>query len=190
MTALRLSCFGTVLLLTIVAVARDGSTPADKSKMSPVSETVVVTGTFAPTPQNEIDRAVTVVGMDSQPGLYNNWVDLLEFVPSVDLRQRGPNNIQGDLSIRGSGFGETLVLLDGFRMDDVQTGHHDMDLPIPTTAVDRIEVMRGAGSALYGSDAMAGSVNVITAKPEHSDIREDCGDKRVSHRRNRYAWSA
>ena len=175
MPGLRLSRFGIVLCLTIAAVAQEDSAPADKSKIKPVNETVVVTGTFAPAPQNDIDRAVTVVGIDSQPGLYNNWVDLLELVPSVDLRQRGTNNIQGDLSIRGSGFGETLVLLDGFRMDDVQTGHHDMDLPIPTTAVDRIEVMRGAGSALYGSDAMAGSVNVITAKPEHSDIRVGAG---------------
>ena len=172
---LWLSRFGIVLLLTISAVAQEGSAPADKSKIKPVTETVVVTGTFIPAPLNELDRSVTVVGTDSQPGLYNNWVDLLELVPSVDLRQRGPNNIQGDLSIRGSGFGETLVLLDGFRMDDVQTGHHDMDLPIPTTAVDRIEVLRGAGSALYGSDATAGSVNVITAKPEHSDIRVGAG---------------
>src|SRR5579859_144467 len=175
LTGLRLSGFGIVLFLTMIAVAQDGSLPADRSKIKPVTETVVVTGTFGPTPQSEIDRAVTVVGTDAQPGLYNNWVDLLELVPSVDLRQRGPSNIQGDLSIRGSGFGETLVLLDGFRMDDVQTGHHDMDLPVPTTSVDRIEVLRGAGSALYGSDAMAGSINVITAKPEHSDIRVGAG---------------
>jgi iron complex outermembrane receptor protein len=172
---LRVSRFGIVLFLTIAAVAQNGPAPADKSQIKPVNETVVVTGTFIPAPLNELDRSVTVVGTDSQPGLYNSWVDLLEFVPSVDLRHRGPNNIQGDLSIRGSGFGETLVLLDGFRMDDVQTGHHDMDLPIPATAVDRIEVLRGAGSALYGSDAMAGSVNVITAKPANSDIRVGAG---------------
>ena len=128
MPGLRVSCFAIVLLLTISAIAQDGSSSSDKSKVKPVNETVVVTGTFTPTPQNEIDRAVTVVETDSRPGLYNNWVDLLELVPSVDLRQRGPNNIQGDLSIRGSGFGETLVLLDGFRrsgypkMEVIQAG--------------------------------------------------------------------
>jgi outer membrane receptor for ferrienterochelin and colicin len=48
-------------------------------------------------------------------------------------------------------------------MDDVQSAHHDMDLPLPSGSVDRIEVLRGAGSTLYGSDAMAGAINVITA---------------------------
>ena len=175
LAGLRDSCFGIVLLLTLPAIAQDASPSSDNKKINPTSETIVVTGTFAPSPRNELDRSVTVVGTDSQSGLYNNWVDLVELVPSVDLRQRGPNNIQGDLSIRGSGFGETLVLLDGFHMDDAQSGHHDMDLPVPTMAVDRIEVLRGAGSALYGSDAMAGSVNVITARPEHSDVRVGAG---------------
>jgi len=156
-------------------MAQETPTPADAKKVSRPDETVVVTGTFTPTPENEIDRAVTVVEARPPQNLYNSWVDLLELVPSVDLRQRAPNNIQGDLSIRGSGFGETLVLLDGFRMDDVQTGHHDMDLPLPAAAVERIEVMRGAGSALYGSDAMAGSVNVITVRPEQSEARIGAG---------------
>jgi len=169
-------CFGTVLFLTVAnAFAQEVSGPADAKKVNRPDETVVVTGTFTPTPENEIDRSVTVVEAGPQQNLYNSWVDLLELVPSVDLRQRAPNNVQGDLSIRGSGFGETLVLLDGFRMDDVQTGHHDMDLPLPAAAVGRIEVLRGAGSALYGADAMAGSVNVITGQPEQSDIRVGAG---------------
>jgi len=169
-------CFGTVLFLTVAnAFAQEVSGSADAKKVNRPDETVVVTGTFTPTPENEIDRSVTVVEAGPQQNLYNSWVDLLELVPSVDLRQRAPNNVQGDLSIRGSGFGETLVLLDGFRMDDVQTGHHDMDLPLPAAAVGRIEVLRGAGSALYGADAMAGSVNVITGQPEQSDIRVGAG---------------
>jgi len=172
----RLCRFGTVLFLTVAsAVAQEASPTADPTKVQAPDETIIVTGTFTPTPENEIDRAVTVVEAGPQHNLYNSWVDLLELVPSVDLRQRGPSNIQGDLSIRGSGFGETLVLLNGFRMDDAQTGHHDMDLPVPTAAVERVEVMRGAGSALYGSDAMAGSVNVITRRPEQSDIRVGAG---------------
>ena len=176
MRVFRIICLAASLLLNgLSAIAQKDSAPADQKKIKAPEETVVVTGTFAPTPASEIDRSVTVVEAGPARPLYNNWVDLLELVPSVDLRQRAPGNIQGDLSIRGSGFGETLVLLNGFRMDDAQTGHHDMDLPVPSTSVERIEVMRGAGSALYGSDAMAGSVNVITARPEHSDIRVGAG---------------
>jgi outer membrane cobalamin receptor len=172
----RLCRFGTVLFLTVAsAVAQEASITADARKVQAPDETIIVTGTFTPTPESEIDRAVTVVEADPQHNVYSSWVDLLELVPSVDLRQRGPSNIQGDLSIRGSGFGETLVLLNGFRMDDAQTGHHDMDLPVPTAAVERVEVMSGAGSALYGSDAMAGSVNVIIGRPEQSGIRVGAG---------------
>jgi iron complex outermembrane receptor protein len=138
-------------------------------------ETVVVTGTFAPMPETEIDRSVSVIEIQQQGSLYKSWVDSLELVPSVDLRQRAPNDVQGDFSIRGSSFGQTLVLVNGLRMDDVQSSHHDMDLPLPSDSVERIEVLRGAGSSLYGSDAMAGSVNVITAAPEHSDVRVGAG---------------
>jgi hypothetical protein len=56
-----------------------------------------------------------------------HYVSCSQLVPSIDLRQRAPVGVQGDLSIRGSTFGQALVLL---RMDDVQTGHYDMDLPL------------------------------------------------------------
>jgi iron complex outermembrane receptor protein len=134
-------------------------------------ESVVVTGTFTPVPQTEVDRSVTVIETDGQELLYPNWVDYLKTSPSVDLRQRAPANIQSDFSIRGSTFGQTLVLLNGLRMNDVQTGHHDMDLPLPTSSVQRIEILRGAGSTLYGSDAMAGAINVITIRPQNFDFR-------------------
>ena len=138
-------------------------------------ETVVVTGTFTPVAQTEIDRSVTVLDTTNQDLLHNNWVDYLELSPSLDLRQRAPNDVQGDLSIRGSTFGQALVLVNGLRMDDVQSGHHDMDLPLPTELIQRMEILRGAGSTLYGSDAMAGSLNVITATPEHSDLHLGTG---------------
>ncbi len=175
MIGLQLFRGATVLFLIGNIVAQEGPSSNTPTKISPRNETVVVTGTFAPLPESEVDRSVTVIEADQKNPLYNSWVDLLDLVPSVDLRQRATNNVQGDLSIRGSSFGETLVLLNGLRMDDVQSGHHDMDLPLPATSVERIEVMRGAGSALYGSDAMAGSVNVITAKPEHTDLRAGAG---------------
>jgi iron complex outermembrane receptor protein len=144
----------------------------DPSKTIPVrSESVVVTGTFAPLPQTEVDRSVTILNTDGQDLLYNNWVDYLELSPSVDFRERAPADVQGDLTIRGSTFGQTLVLVDGLRMNDVQTAHHDMDLPLPTGSVKRVEILRGAGSTLYGSEAMAGTVNIITRQPERTDAR-------------------
>jgi outer membrane cobalamin receptor len=134
-------------------------------------ETIVVTGTFTPMPLEDIDRSVDVIDTKSNSVIYNNWVDYLQLVPSVDLQQRAPGDVQTDLTIRGSTFGQTLVLLNGLRMNDVQTGHHNMDLPLPTAAIDRIEILRGAGSTLYGSDAMAGSINLIATPAAYSDYR-------------------
>ncbi len=139
------------------------------------AESIVVTGTFTPVDQSEIDRSLSVVETDGQELLYDNWSDYLELSPSIDLRQRAPADVQGDLSIRGSTFGQTLILVDGLRMNDVQTAHHDMDLPLPTDSVERIEILRGAGSTLYGSDAMAGTINVITRRPERTDLRVGAG---------------
>ena len=144
--------------------------PSEQTVAPVQNESVIVTGTFTPVSETEIDRSVTVLETTDQELLHNNWVDYLELSPSLDLRQRAPNDIQGDLSIRGSTFGQTLVLLNGLRMDDVQSGHHDMDLPVPTELIQRIEILRGTGSTLYGSDAMAGSINVIMVIPEHSDL--------------------
>jgi iron complex outermembrane receptor protein len=149
--------------------------PSQKPPIEPRKETVVVTGTFEPLPVDSIDRSVSVIDTRESPLLYNHWVDYLQFDPSVDLQQRSPDGVQADLTIRGSTFGQTLVLLDGLRMNDAQSGHHNMDLPVPTQAVERIEILRGAGSTLYGSDAMAGSLNVITGPPKYSEIRFGAG---------------
>ncbi|HEY3444549.1 MAG TPA: TonB-dependent receptor [Paludibaculum sp.] len=136
-----------------------------------MAQSVVVTGSWAPLPLEEADRSVVSLPARSQNLLLNTFVDLLKLDPSLDLQQRAPNGLQGDLSIRGATFGQTLVLLNGHRLSDPQSGHHSLDLPIPLQSIQSIEVLRGAGSTLYGSDALGGVVNVISAPPETSEIR-------------------
>ena len=79
--------------------------------------------------------------------------------------------MQSDVSIRGASFGQTLVLLNGIRISDAQSGHHNMDLPIPPEGISRVEVLHGSGSTMYGSDAVGGVINVITDPPESSEFR-------------------
>jgi iron complex outermembrane recepter protein len=134
-------------------------------------EAIVVTGTYEAMPLNEIDRAVSVIGFEGSPELYGSFSDLLQSDASMDLEQRGPGGVQGDLSIRGSTFAQTLVLVDGFRFDDVQSPHHDLDLPLPVLALDHVEELRGTGSTFYGSDAIGGVVNFITATPSRTELR-------------------
>ncbi len=150
----------------------DGRPPGKAPALEPRRDVVVVTGTFEPVPLEESDRPVRVFPIGERERLLSNTlVDFLQLDPSVDLRQRGPGHIQSDLSIRGSTYGQTLVLIDGMRMNDVQTGHHNMNLPLPMESLERIEVLKGSGSAFYGSDAVGGVVNFVTRKPEVSEFR-------------------
>ncbi len=134
-------------------------------------ETIVVTGAFEPVPLEEADRSVLAFPVRDQALLSNTLSDFLRLDPSLDLRQRAPNGVQSDLSIRGASFGQTLVLLNGQRMNDVQSGHHSLDIPVTLESVSRIEVLRGAGSTFYGSDAVGGVVNIITELPESPELR-------------------
>jgi iron complex outermembrane receptor protein len=134
-------------------------------------DTVVVTGTYEPLSIEEIDRSVTLLPARRMELVLSSLVDLLQLDPSLDLQERAPDGVQSDLSIRGASFEQTLVLLNGQRLNDVQSGHHDMDIPVPLDSVERVEVLRGSGSAMYGSDASGGVVNVITAPPEGLELR-------------------
>lgn len=147
------------------------SQPVAPDKVPTHKEEIVVTGTFEPAPLEEIERAVTAISLREVPQVYRSYVEYLQVEPWVDLRQRAPGGMQGDLSIRGSSLGQTLVLVNGFRVNDTQTPHHNMDVPLPLQSIDRIEVLRGTGSTLYGADAVGGAVNFITRPAESSELR-------------------
>ncbi len=135
-------------------------------------DTVVVTGTYEPVPLNEVDRSLDVLTLNAKTVLlYNSISDLFQLDSSLDLQQRAPGGVQGDLSIRGSTFGQTLILLNGMRLNDAQSGHHNLDIPIPLEMISRVEVLLGSGSTQYGTDASGGVVNVVTVRPETWEAR-------------------
>jgi iron complex outermembrane receptor protein len=134
-------------------------------------ESIVVTGTFEPLSLDELDRAILTLPVRNNVVLFSTLTDLLKLDPSVDLQERAPGGIQADVSIRGANFGQTLVLLNGQRLNDVQSGHHDMDIPVPLDSVERVEILRGSGSTMYGSDASGGVINIITQPPEGLEVR-------------------
>jgi iron complex outermembrane receptor protein len=95
----------------------------------------------------------------------NSLADLLDYASGLDLRYRLGFGIQGDLSLRGSTYEQVAVLIDGVRINDPQTGHHNLDIPLTLFDVERVELRKQGASSLYGSGALAGSVNIITKKP-------------------------
>ena len=97
--------------------------------------------------------------------------EVLSFVPGVDIRQRGVTGVQSDVSIRGGSFEQTLMLLNGIKLSDPQTGHHMMNIPVPLVNIDRVEVLKGPASRVFGQNAYAGAINVITELSDNKYAR-------------------
>jgi len=143
---------------------------------APVSEHVVVTATVAPTESRSLGRLVTVITRDDLDALAGTAVvDLLRLAPAIDVRARGEAGVQADFLVRGAAFGQTLVLLDGVRMNNAQSGHHNADVPIVAAALDRIEIAPGAGSAAHGADALGGTVQFVTRTGRYAETTLTAG---------------
>ncbi len=128
-----------------------------------LQETVVVTANAYPVPFENLSRTVAVFTREEIERMpAQSIADVLAQAPSVDLRARAPHGIQTDISIRGAQFSQTLILVDGVRINNSQTGHHNCDFPVQLQDVERIEILRGAGSSIYGADAYGGIINIIT----------------------------
>jgi outer membrane cobalamin receptor len=134
------------------------------------SETLVVLGSATPVPLAESPRAVVVLPTAPVALAADSPLDLLRDDSSLFLEQRGAGGAQADIVMRGGSFAQTLVLLNGFRINDSQTAHHNLDLPIPIEAMHSIEVLEGTGSTLHGADALAGVVDFLTAAPARNSI--------------------
>jgi iron complex outermembrane receptor protein len=92
--------------------------------------------------------------------------DYLDYLPWLDLRSRGGLGVQGDLSIRGGNYEQTLIMLDGVPMTDAQTGHHNLNLLLPPEMYCSMEISANGASRIYGPKAMAGAVNFTTQLPD------------------------
>lgn len=92
----------------------------------------------------------------------NSLDELLRYLPGLEVQQRGPMGVQSDFVIRGGTFQQVLVIIDGLRLNDPNTGHFNGNIPIAPSEIESIEVLKGASSALYGSDAVGGVVQIIT----------------------------
>jgi iron complex outermembrane receptor protein len=179
MRACRLGWLALALLAAISASAAPsqevpGSSdePAEKPAEAPFGESVTVTATRLPVAVDATGRAVAVLTAEEiarHP--VRSLPELLQLVPGLDVARRGPFGIQADLSARGSSFEDVLVLLDGVPVANPQTGHHNLDLPVPVAAIERVEVLFGPGAALYGGNASGAVVQILTRRPPASGVR-------------------
>jgi iron complex outermembrane receptor protein len=97
---------------------------------------------------------------------FTSWAEALTFSP-LDLQSRTLKaDIQTDFSLRGSTYQGVLVLIDGQRVNDPKLGHYNCDLPLSREDIQTVEVIPGAGSSIFGPDAIGGAINIILKKPK------------------------
>lgn len=139
--------------------------PAAAQTAPPYRQMVVVTAATTPVEMGTVTRTLTVITRAQIEALpAHSIADVLRMVASIDVRARGIRGVQTDFAVRGANFGQMLMLVDGVRLNDAQSGHHNGDIPVALDDVERIEILHGPGSALFGADAFGGTVNVITRR--------------------------
>lgn len=90
--------------------------------------------------------------------------DLLNYHSGVDVLQRGPHGVQADITLRGGSFDQTAILLNGVNLTNPQTGHYSLDIPLNLSDIERIEIVQGPSSLIFGASAFSGGINIITKK--------------------------
>ena len=167
MGAGRVKLFFILALLTVPGFCRAQETDSALEQL----EGIVVTASRLPAFVGQSARMVTVLdslAISSIPA--SNINDLLKFAVGVDVRQRGPEGVQTDISLRGGTCEQIAVLLDGICISDPQTGHNSADFPVPVSEIERIEILEGPAARTYGTSSLLGAINIVTRKPERSGV--------------------
>ena len=153
------------LLSAAVAVA-DAQTAVPErgvERDAGTTDEVTVTASRVPMPMLQTARIVSVITHEQIESLPAQSVnDVLKYAAGVDVRQRGAFGIQTDISIGGGTHDQIVVLLNGVNISSPQTGHLAVDLPISLNDIERIEILEGAASRVYGTSAFSGAINIVT----------------------------
>ncbi len=139
--------------------------------------TVVVSASLAPGTLALANREILILDGETLRRMpVKTLGEALSLAATVDLQSRVPGGLFGDIRMRGTHYAGVLVCIDGVRWNDPQTGHFNLEIPIPLEMVDRIEVLTGSQCAFFGSEAVGGVINVITRRPDQrAEVRAEGG---------------
>lgn len=130
---------------------------------------VEIKGKFLRTPYEKVVENIEIITPKEIKNFPATSIDeLLQQVAGLDVRRRGALGVQSDIGIRGSSFEQVMILINGVRMNDSQTGHNSMNIPVDLDSVERIEIIKGPAAMRYGNNAYAGIINIIT-RPENEE---------------------
>jgi len=145
--------------LALLGVFSNSTAQEKEIELDPIT----ITASLTPVSASKTGRNILIIKGDALQKLPVQSIDeLLRYVPGVEVQSRGPMGAQGDITIRGGTFQQVLVILDGIRLNDPLTGHFNSYIPISPAEIDRIEILKGASSAIYGTEAVGGVVHIIS----------------------------
>ncbi len=163
----RISVLSFAYFLVVPVPSEAEERDTSEVKMQFDLDEIEVTASRAPAVYSSIVRVLTVIdAKEIEHAPAESVQDLLEYVAAVDIRQRGAVGVQADISIRGGTFDQTVILLNGINITDPQTGHHNLNIPVSLSQVERIEVLEGPAARVFGPSAFSGAVNIVTKQPE------------------------
>ncbi len=147
--------FIAILYLLVIA----SSAYSQQIELDPVT----ITASLNPVSASATGRNILVIKGDEFSKLPVHSLDeLLRYLPGLEVQMRGPMGAQSDIVLRGGTFQQVLVIIDGIRINDPNTGHFNSYIPVAPAEIERIEILKGASSAVYGSEAVGGVINIIT----------------------------
>lgn len=150
------------LLLVCASAGAQQTTPSPAPAPPSVSEQVVVTATAAPVEESSVGAATTVITREEiDKRGYRRVSEVLRGVPGLDVAQSGADGALTSVFLRGANSTGALLLVDGIRINSESFGGYDFST-LTTENVERIEIVRGPFSALYGSDALGGVIQIFT----------------------------
>jgi outer membrane cobalamin receptor len=138
---------------------------------------VVVTATKTEMEIGEVPQSTSVIThKEIMNSPFLSLPEVIQRAAGVQINQTGPMGGLSTAEIRGSEAGQVLIMIDGRRINDAQSGQFDLSsLPLNKDDIERIEVLRGGASALYGADAMGGVINIITRTPSKAPYARASG---------------
>ncbi|QBJ62245.1 TonB-dependent receptor [Pseudoalteromonas sp. DL-6] len=144
-------------------------------------EKITVTANKFEQPINDVLASVAVIDRaDIEKANYRDLPAILNTIAGIDIVRNGGLGQKADIFVRGASAKYTLVLVDGVRVSDASSGSVSLT-NIPVNSIERVEVIKGARAAIYGSDAVAGVINIITRKASNNSLSATLGNHSYSN---------